>query len=181
MKMNKVVLAAITLDYKDRFDSTLSAITYELKELKTSFCKLGSDLAVSWNVNGKVTKQVILVEKKCWAKKQYSRRECLEILGTPESIQDYDLEGCVLKHFNECDSPGDLGNIEACYRLEWKASSKKVIIKLSKRKDMLNVLRRKKKLKPVDITKVRLPQGSLVFINQSLCCCYRCLCSLFKR
>ena len=35
MKMNKDVLAGMVLDYKERFDSTLSAITDELKELKT--------------------------------------------------------------------------------------------------------------------------------------------------
>ena len=140
--MNKVALAGMVLDYKERFDSTLSAITDELKELKTDFCMLESDLAISWNVNGKLTKQVILVERKCWAKEQYSRRGCLEISGTPESVQDDDLEDCVLKHFKECDTPGDLENIEACYRLEWKARSKKVIIKLSKRKDVLNILQR---------------------------------------
>ena len=65
MKMNKVVLAGMVLDYKERFDSTLSAITDELKELKTDFCMLESDLAISLNVNGKLTKQVILVERKC--------------------------------------------------------------------------------------------------------------------
>ena len=47
MKMNKVVLAGMVLDYKERFDSTLSAITDELKELKTDFCMLESDLAIS--------------------------------------------------------------------------------------------------------------------------------------
>ena len=58
---------------------------------------------------------------------------------------------------------------------------KKGIIKLSKRKDVFNILRRKKKLKSVDITKVGLPQGSLVFINQSLCSYYKYLRSLCKR
>ena len=86
MKMNKDVLAGMVLDYKKRFDSTLSAITDELKELKTDFRKFESDLAISRNVNDKLTKQLILVERKCWANEQYSRRECLEI-GIPESIQ----------------------------------------------------------------------------------------------
>ena len=181
MKMNKDVLAGMVLDYKERFDSTLSAITDELKELKTDFRKLESDLAISRNVNDKLTKQLILVERKCWANEQYSRRECLEISGIPESIQDDDLEDCVTKIFNECDTPVDPANIEACHRLKSKARPKKVIIKLSKRKDVFNILQRKKKLKSVDITKVGLPQGSLVFINQSLCSYYKYLWSLCKR
>ena len=75
----------------------------------------------------------------------------------------------------------DLANIEACHRLKSKARSKKVIVKFSKRKDVFNILQRKKKLKPVDITKVGLHQGSLVLINQSLCCYYKYLWSLSKR
>ena len=118
MKMNKYVLAGMVLGYKERFDSTLSAINDELKELKTDFRKLESDLAISRNVNDKHTKQLILVERKYWANEQYSRQECLEVSGIPESIQDDDLEDCVLKIFNECDTPVDPGNIEACHRLK---------------------------------------------------------------
>ena len=40
MKMNKDELAGMVLDYKERFDSILSAINDELKELKTDFGKL---------------------------------------------------------------------------------------------------------------------------------------------
>ena len=181
MKMNKDVLAGMVLDYKERFDSTLSAITDELKELKTDFRKLESDLAISRNVNDKLTKQLILVERKCWANEQYSRRECLEISGIPESIQDDDLEDCVTKILNECNTPVDPANIEGCHRLKPKARPNKVIIKLSKNNDVFNILQSNKKLKSVDITRVGLPQGSLVFINQSLCSYYKYLWSLCKR
>ena len=75
MKMKKDVLAGMVLDYKERFDSTLSTITDELKELKTDFRKLESDLAISRNVIDKLTRQLILIERKCWANEQYSRQE----------------------------------------------------------------------------------------------------------
>ena len=74
-----------------------------------------------------------MVERKCWANEQYSRRECLEISGIPESIQDDDLEDYITKIFNECDTPVDPANIEACHRSKSKARPKKVIIKLFKR------------------------------------------------
>ena len=67
MKMNEDVLARMVLDYKKRFDSTLSAINDELKELNTDFRKHESDLAISPNVNKKLIKQLVLVEEKCWA------------------------------------------------------------------------------------------------------------------
>ena len=46
---------------------------------------------------------------------------------------------------------------------------------------MFSILQCKKKLKPVDITKVGLPKGTLVFIIQSLCSYYKYLWSLCKR
>ena len=61
------VLAGMVLDYKESFDSTLSAINDELKELNTDFHKHESDLAISRNVTEKIKKQLILVERKCWA------------------------------------------------------------------------------------------------------------------
>ena len=67
MKMNKDVLERLVLDYKERFDSTWSAINDELKKLNTDFRNHQSDLAISRNVNKKITKQLILVERKCWA------------------------------------------------------------------------------------------------------------------
>ena len=52
MKMNKDLLAAgMVLNYNEMFDSTLFAINDELKELKTDFRKLESDLANSRKVN----------------------------------------------------------------------------------------------------------------------------------
>ena len=55
---------------------------------------------------------------------------CLEISEIPEFIKDDDLDDCVLKFFNERDTPVDLANFEACHRLKLKARPKKVIIKL---------------------------------------------------
>ena len=65
--------------------------------------------------------------------------ECLEILGILASIQNDDLEDCVLKIFNECRAPVGPGNIETFHRLKPKARQKKVIIKLSKKKNMFNI------------------------------------------
>ena len=65
MKMNKDVLASMVIDYKEKFHSSLSAVNDDLKELKTDFYKLKSDLANSRNVKDKLTKLLVLVEKKC--------------------------------------------------------------------------------------------------------------------
>ena len=48
----------MVLDYKERFDSTLSAINDELKNLQAKFCKLETDQAISGNVNEKLIQQL---------------------------------------------------------------------------------------------------------------------------
>ena len=121
MRMSKDVLAGMVLVYKERFDSTFSAMNDELKELKTNFPKRESHLAISRTVNDKLTDQLILVERKCWANKQYSHQECLDISGISQSIQDDNLENCVVEIFKECDIKVDATNIEACHHLKLKA------------------------------------------------------------
>ena len=110
MKINKDILAVMLLDYKERFNSTLPAINDELKELKTDFRQLETDVAISRNVNDKFTQQLALVQRKCWANEQYSRREYLQISRIPKPIQNDDVEDCVLKIFNECDTLMDPAN-----------------------------------------------------------------------
>ena len=66
MKMKKDVLTGIVLGYNEKFDSTLSAINDELKELEENYHKLENDLAIGRNVNEKLTQQLISVEEKSW-------------------------------------------------------------------------------------------------------------------
>ena len=83
---------------------------------------------------------MVSLERQYWGNSQYSIRECLEISGFPKSLKSEDLEGTVLKVFEELDVVVDPSNVEDCH---WVASrnSKKVIIKQSRRKDA-NKIRR---------------------------------------
>ena len=61
--------------------------------------------------------RVIDLERQCWANAQYSRRDCLEVAGIPESVKQNELEDKVLRIFKKvgCDIPTD--NIKACHRV----------------------------------------------------------------
>ena len=122
MKLGKEVLVGMVLDYKDKFDITLMNINKELTDLRNKFTKLESDLAISKNINSKLSSQLTKVETKCWADAQYSRRQCLEI---PDSISHNDLESKVRDIFCECDADIDPVIIEACHRLKSNHWSKK--------------------------------------------------------
>ena len=92
IKLTREELANIVLGYQHKFDNSLGSINAELLELKTKFTKMESDLTISRNVNVRLMERLLVTERKFWANEQYSRRECLEISGIPESVSDNALE-----------------------------------------------------------------------------------------
>ena len=133
-KLGKSDLARLVIDYQNKFDTVLNNINSELLDLKNKFINFESDLEISRNV--KLVDQVTRLERKCWENEQYSRRECIEISGIPQSIRQLDLGKTVLHVFDKIDAPVDPQNIEACHRLKSddNGRSNKVIVKFSKRK-----------------------------------------------
>ena len=114
---------------------------------------------------------IVVLERKCWSNEQYSRCECLEISGIPSDTEADELEETVLKVFEKLDVDVDSKNMEDFHWLKTRNSSKKVIIKLSKRKDADNVRQVEKKMKSLNLES--LSTGSPIFINYSLCANYK--------
>ena len=163
-KLTREELANVVMDYQRKFDNSLSSINAELLELKTKFTKMESDIAISRNVNVKLVERLVGTERKCWANEQYSRRECLEISGIPESVSDSALEDKIQGVLRGIDVEIDTENTELCHRLKGKGSKGKVILILSKRKDAEKIKSNKKKLKNIDHKKIGLSSGAKVFI-----------------
>ena len=123
------------------------------------------------NVSSLLTKQMNNVERQCWANAQYSRRECLEVVGIPSSVNVKDLEGKVCTIFNRIGVAIKPDDIEACHRLY---NDKKTIVKFSKRKVCQQVLRVKKERKNIDPGEFNFPEGTAIFINEGLCSFTKC-------
>ena len=123
IKLTREELANIVLDYQHKFDNSINA---EILELKTKFTKMESDLAISRNVNTKLVERLVVTERKCWANEQYSRRECLEISGIPESVSDNALEDKIQGVLRGIDVEVDTENIESCHRLKGNGTKGKV-------------------------------------------------------
>ena len=181
-KLGKYDLARLVMDYQNKFDTVLKNIDSELLDLKNKFTELESDLEISRNVNNKLVDQVTRLERKCWENEQYSRRECIEISGIPQSIEQIDLERTVLNVFDKIDAPVDPQNIEACHRLKSddNGRSNKVIVKFSKGKDMARLVNKKKSLKDSNRGGTGVLPSTSVFLNPSLCSYYKYLWSKFK-
>ena len=101
-KLGKEEIIKLALEYQSKFESTLSSINdikTDLSELRKYYEKLESDVIITKQVNIKLYDKMKFSERQCCANEKYSRRECLEISGVPESVavNDLDLEGKVLK------------------------------------------------------------------------------------
>ena len=97
--LGKEEIITLAPEYQSKFELTLSSINNiktDLSELRKYYEKLKSDVIITKEVNTKLCDKMKFLERQCWANEQYSTRECLEIYGIPESVDDNDLEGKVL-------------------------------------------------------------------------------------
>ena len=170
-KLHKDEIINLALDNQSKFDSTLAGIRNELSDLKKYFEQLRSDLSVTKLVNTKLKGKVVSLERQTWSNSQYSRRECLALSGIPETIENKDLEGTVLGIFEKLDV--DPSNVEDCHWIKPSKGPKKVIVKLSRRKDANKIRLLKKVLKGMNLSSLGI--NSTVYINDSLCTCYKML------
>ena len=137
-RLGKEEIIKVALEYQSKFESTLSSISdikTDVSELKKYYEKLESDAIILKQVNTKLCDKMKFLERQCWVNEQYSRGECLEISGVPEFVTDNDLEGKVLKLLEKNDVEVHPDHIEDCHWIKSNAGPKKVIIKMSRRKD----------------------------------------------
>ena len=106
------------------------------------------------------------------------KRECLEVVGIPTSLSNDSQEANISKVFDKLEVHVEGKDIQACHRLK---DNDRVIIKFSNRKDSLQVLRVKKDLRTLDPTELDFPEGTRIFINESLCAYYRGLWNKCKK
>ena len=187
VKLNKEDLVRITLDYQGKFSNILddlkkniSDLKSDLSGLKSDFSKLEVDIQVTRNVNSKLSERLVTMERNFYSNEQYSRRECLEVLGFSASVADEDLPSKVLRILEEIDVLIGPTLVEDCHSLSSKGSPKKVIIKLNC-KEVHRILSNKNKLKNLKPEMVHLPGETKVFTNESSCLYYKKLRSKCKR
>ena len=174
-KLSKDDTARLVLDYQGKFDSVLKTVKDDICEMKTKFKTLESEFHVSKTVTDNLTKYIKTSERKCYENEQYTRRECLEISGILGNIDDNALEETVLGLLSKYYALVDPSNVEDCHRLKSTNNApQKVIIKLSKQKDMYRVLKAKPSLKNVNLNGTGTPPGTPIFVNQSLCSWSKC-------
>ena len=139
--LNKNQLIDLFLKMQDQTNSTIDSLIIEIKDLNKNFKRLESDVQIVKTVNNNILKQLENTERQCWANAQYSRRECVEVIGIPKTVESKDLEHTVCKVFNSIGFDTGEDRIEACHRL---TKSDRTIVKFSRRKDFQHLRRIKR-------------------------------------
>ena len=148
-----------------------------MQSLNDNFSKINAELNETKKKNVMLEKRLEDIERVSWATAQYSRKECIEIVGLPTDIGDKNLEDIVTDLTSKIGCVVSKENIEACH---FTGKKQNVIVKLSRRKDCQRILESKQKLKDVTLNDLDLPGNSTIYINQSLCPYYRMLWSKSK-
>ena len=79
------------MEVQQQSNETINRLTNEIKLLRENYKKLESDISVSKTVSSLLTEQMNNIERHCWSNGQYSRRECLEVVGIPFSVNIKDF------------------------------------------------------------------------------------------
>ena len=169
-KLTKPELVQLLLKTEATLGSQISDLSKEIKDTLTHLKKLEADIAVVKIVNDRLVERIVKTERQCWENAQYSRRDTLEIVGVPGSIDNSVLEETVRGIFKKIGVEVDERDIQACHRLKEK---ERTIVKFANRKDCLRILRVKKDLKSLDPTELDFPESTKIYINESLCPYYR--------
>ena len=177
--INKKDMIPIVLSLQNKLDQANNKVLEEIRKLNDNFSKLESELSVTKQVNSLLSRRLVNMERQCWANAQYSRRECLDIIGIPSEVEPDVLEEKVVNIFEKlgCNIPSN--HIEACHRVSKKSAT--VIVKFSRRKDYQQVLAVKKDLRKIKMEDVGLPGQNKLFINKNLCPYYKVLWSKSKK
>ena len=68
-------------------ESANNEILDQVCQLNQKFSQLESENSIMKQANSLLSKRLVDMERQCWANAQYSRRECLEVMGIPDCTE----------------------------------------------------------------------------------------------
>ena len=76
----------------EKFRERLDILSNTIDNLSSKLDLVESSLVVTKSINDNLSNRITTLERSLHAQEQYSRRECLEIVGIPISIDDKNLQ-----------------------------------------------------------------------------------------
>ena len=155
----------------------MANLTNRLAEVNKTLKRIESQLEILKTITNTFEKRITSLEKQCWRNEQYSRRECVEIVGIRDSKNKTKL--CEL-----IEKVASINVNRVCLELRHPLPSykknHKIIVKFSRRKDPESLLRNKNNDKNFNIRSIDTDSNK-VFINESLCRYHKFLWSKCKK
>ena len=127
----------------------------EMRKFNESFSKLQAEISGAKQVNTLVSSRLVSIERHCWLNAQYSRWECLDIVGIPSGMETDALEKKVVAIFEKLGCIILTEHIEACHRITKKNPT--VIVQFSRRKNCQQVWDVKRHLQRIKMEDIDLP------------------------
>ena len=161
--LSKNHMIPVVLPLQSKFDQANKKMLEEILTLNNTFSTLESELSVTKAVNSLLLSRLVKMKHLCWANAQYSRRECLDIIGIPSEVEANVLEEKVVNIFENlgCNIPPN--HIEACHRVSRGDNHCQVFFR---RKGCQQVLAVKMDRRKIEMEDVDLPgQNKLVPIS----------------
>ena len=126
-KMSKAeLLAEVKYHRKNTVeqDKIIEELRREIQEINEKLERLTSAPMESYNPHNKMKPRIIELERRLAEQEQYSRRECMEIVGLPDDTTDDELKDLVVDTFATAGVAVDRNSFHANYRLK----NRKIII-----------------------------------------------------
>ena len=126
-------------------------------------------------VDDAIHQRIMNLERSLYSQEQYSRRECVEIVGIDEEAEDTDLENIVIDLFKQAGVEVTPRDFHAVHIL---TKSNNVIAKLVNRKHAIAILKNKRVLRDLDAEtkeKLSVNKDLTLYVNESLCPGYKVL------
>ena len=137
-------LISVILSQQRKIDQDNVGWLDQIRKFNDNFSKLETDLKITKIINNLLSQRVVDLKRQCWDNAQYLRRECLEIVTIPLSVDDISLEEKVIQVFEKVGCNIDSSNIETCHGIA--KMNDRVIEKFSRRKGCQRVVSVKKNL-----------------------------------
>ena len=133
-KLRKQDLIPIVLFLQSKLDEAnneaSNKVLEEVCNLSDAINKLSSELSITKNVNTLLSSRLITLERQCWTNAQYSRRECLDIVGVPREVSGDVLVETMLNIFDKIGYSISPDHIKSCHHISKKIDT--VIVKFSR-------------------------------------------------
>ena len=164
-KMNKTELTEEVNFHRHKevaLKDCIEQLQKEIREMRGELNNIRSER----NSRDKFMERAVETEKRLTEQEQYSRRECVELVGLSEDIHSEDLDAGVLDAFDVAGIKLKKQDLHAIHRLR---NNKVVITKLVNRQDALAILRNKKKLRELHDEDKQKLRSNKIYVNESLC------------